>query len=550
MGSRLAVIIVGDIVGYSGMMARDEAAGIAAVREVNDTKVVPSCNRHAGEILKRLGDGWIIAFGSITAALDCATDIQNELAKHPLVKLRIGGHLGEITEDEDEFYGAGINLAARLEAEAPPGGIMISQDLFRQLTGNLATQFESAGPLELKNIPSPVEGFYWSPKKEVAPDEDKRPVIVVEKIEFGPSDEDTKAAALELRDQLLMNLSKRTGIRVVDALTATTLDPTYYLRGRLRMAAGKARLNISLVLSETGEPAFSQNYQGATADIFAFFDDTVAQVNADVRNHLNNHDAERIKHVPIEELGVSELLARVASTGQSGKYKVWTDARKYLDRALELVPNHPMVLAMSAMGEILFARAKFEDIGPEKANLLESDINRALVSMPKSDYLFAVRAMCFLFGKRDIESAKRDCQHSLKLNPTYYFGRLILSMVQMAEAKFDDARATLEHVEGLATEMSYEPMRQVNLAICLHCSGDFQGCVNALERVIQLQPGFWTLHRFKAIVLRKLGDADAADANDAVADALPKEPTMFFLKPMLGAEHAALLEVLAPTEGF
>ncbi len=550
MGSRLAVIIVADIVGYSGMMARDEKSGIAVVREINDTKLGPICDRHGGEILKRLGDGWIIAFGSITTALDCATEIQSKLAKHPMIKLRIGGHLGEITEDEDEFYGTGINLAARLEAEAPPGGIMISQDLFRQLSGSLAAQFESAGLLELKNIPDPVEGFYWSPKTKVAPEEDKRPVIVVEKIEFGPNDEETKAAALELRDQLLMNLSKRTGIRVVDALTAMTLDPTYFLRGRLRMAAGKARLSISLVLSETGEPSFSQNYQGETADIFAFFDETAAQVNADIRNHLNNFDAERVKHMPIEEMGISDLLARVASTGQSGKHKEWLDARKYLDRALELNPDHPMVLAMSSMGDILFARTRFEEIEPCKADLLESALNRALVSMPKSDYLFAVRGMCFLFGKKDLKSAKRDCHHSLKLNPTYYFGRLILSMVEIAEGKFDDALATLEQVEGLATEMSYEPMRQVNLAVCLYCSGEFQGCANALDSVIQLQPGFWTLHRFKAIVLRKLGDTDAAAANDAVADALSKEPTMFFLKPLLPAEHATMLEALAPTEGF
>lgn len=550
MGSRLAAIIVADIVGYSGMMARDEAAGIAAVREINDSKLVPVCNRHAGEILKRMGDGWIIAFGSVSSALACATELQSALAKHPLIKLRIGGHLGDITEDEDEFYGAGINVAARLEGEAPPGGIMISQDLFRQLSGSLAAQFESAGPLELKNIPGPVEGFYWSPKKKVTPGEDKRPVIVAEKIEFGPNDEDTRAAALELRDQLLMNLSKRTGIRVVDALTATTLDPSYFLRGRLRMAVGKARLNISLVLAETGEPVFSQNYQGETTDIFAFFDETVARVNADIRNHLNNYDAERVKHVPIEEMGLSDLLARVASTGQSGKYQEWMDARKYFDRALELNPDHPMVLGMSSMGDVLFARAKFEDISAERADALLNDVNLALVSMPKSDYMFAVRGMCFLFGKGDIASAKRDCQHALKLNPTYYFGRLILSLVEMGEGKFGEALKTLEQVESSATEMSYEPMRQVNLAFCLYCSDDFQGCANALDTVIQLQPGFWTLYRFKAIVQRKLGDTEGAAANDDVADALPKEPTMFFLKPLLPSRYSELLDALAPTEGF
>lgn len=550
MRSRLAVIIVADIVGYSGMMARDEVVGIAAVREINDTKLVPISNRYSGEILKRLGDGWIIAFGSITTALKCATEIQKALVTHPLVKLRIGAHLGEITEDKDEFYGAGVNLAARLQGEAPPGGIMISQDLFRQLTGDLAAQFESAGLLELKNIPNPVEGYRWRHRKTAPPGRDERPVVVVEKIEFAPKDDDTEAAAQELRDQLLMNLSKRTGIRVVDALTATTLDSTYNLRGRLRMAGGKARLNMSLVLCETGEPVFSQNYQGDTADIFAFFDETVAHVNADIRNHINHYDAERLKHLSIEELGISDLLARSANIGISGKYEDWIGGRKYLDRALELNPDHPMALAMSCMMQISLTRAKFEDIGTELAHRLESDINRAIATLPDSDYLFAVRALCLLFGKQNIEGAMRDCQHALNLNPTYYFGFLVLSMVQMAAGKFDDALSTLDRVQTAATDMSYEPQRQVALAFCQYCLSDFAGCAQTLTSAIQLRPGYWTPHRFKAIVQRKLGDAEGADASDNAADALPKTPSMFIYKPLLPREFEKLLVQLAPSEGF
>ena len=170
MQSRLAVIMVADVVGYSAMMAADEAAAIKAVKNVNDNYLAPIAAKYSGEIIKRMGDGWIVRFGSVPAAVRCAIAVQDGLATQPKLNLRIGADFSDITEDDEDFYGAGVNIAARLQNEARPGGVMISQDLKRQLTGELGASFTDAGAFQLKNIPDPINGFQWPPAKNVRPD--------------------------------------------------------------------------------------------------------------------------------------------------------------------------------------------------------------------------------------------------------------------------------------------------------------------------------------------------------------------------------------------
>ena len=128
------------------MMNADQDATIQAVRELKNHQLEPILSDFGGEILKRMGDGWIIAFSSISAALDSAIQVQKNLHGHKNLKLRIGCHLGEIVEDEDDFYGAGVNITQRIQTEAPPGGVMISEDLFRQLSDDRAKLLNEAGP--------------------------------------------------------------------------------------------------------------------------------------------------------------------------------------------------------------------------------------------------------------------------------------------------------------------------------------------------------------------------------------------------------------------
>ena len=409
--------MVADVVGYSRMMADDEQASIVAVRELNEVYMRPQSETHGGEILKRMGDGWIIAFGSVHGGIACALEILQALAGNEKIKLRIGAHIGEIVEDDEDFYGAGVNLASRLEGQAPPGGMMVSQDLYRQLTGELAAQFEDAGSFELKNIPYPVQGFQWRPvtKKVVTASKGEVPTLLVEQFEYAPATDDVRSHAEELREQILMNLSRRAGIKTIES-AAEGIKTVYRIRGRLRVSGDRARMNVTMVLCETAETLFSRNYDGDISDIFAFADQLTAKIDADLRIQINANDAKRLASLPDDELSISELRSRAANCFYSGTYKGWLRALELMERAVELTPDDPMSLGMRAIADSITHVARQEVMSPERAQELEDGLNLAITTAPKIDFLYSARSNFNALIRKDGAAAVRDGEQALKLN--------------------------------------------------------------------------------------------------------------------------------------
>jgi adenylate cyclase len=163
---RLAAIMAADIAGYSRMMSEDETGALSALRRCRSELVDPAIARHQGRIVKLMGDGLLAEFSSVVEAVACAAEFQRETAarnagaanRHPMI-FRIGVHLGDIIAEGDDIYGDGVNIAARLEGLAKPGGICISRQAYDQVQKKLALGYSSLGPQKLKNIPDPVEVF-------------------------------------------------------------------------------------------------------------------------------------------------------------------------------------------------------------------------------------------------------------------------------------------------------------------------------------------------------------------------------------------------------
>lgn len=185
----------------------------------------------------------------------------------------MGVQIGEIVEDENDYYGASVNLAQRLQTEALPGGIMISQDSHRQLTGEISDAFTDAGNFQIKNIAAPGYGFQWRPQLEPSAKSDEVPTIYVEPFSYAPAIGETEAATTDLRDQLVLRLSNRTGVRLLDEATGNANKSVYVLKGRLRLSGNRGRMNISLVVRGSGNTIWTQSYDGDTLDIFSFCDE-------------------------------------------------------------------------------------------------------------------------------------------------------------------------------------------------------------------------------------------------------------------------------------
>src|SRR5437763_6356090 len=160
---RLAAIMAADVAGFSAAMERDEEGTFARVQELRRTIIEPKIDEHTGRLVKTTGDGFLAEFASPIAALRCALAIQSELASGPL-QLRIGLNLGDvIVEDNGDVYGEGVNVAARLEALADPGGILISAKVHSEIEGKVDATFEDRGEQQVKNIARPVRVFQIRP---------------------------------------------------------------------------------------------------------------------------------------------------------------------------------------------------------------------------------------------------------------------------------------------------------------------------------------------------------------------------------------------------
>ncbi len=166
MERRLAAILAADVAGYSRLMSLDESGTLAKLQAHRSELIVPAIARHHGRVVKLMGDGILAEFGSVVDAVECAAEIQREMAARNAgvaddrrMGFRIGVHLGDVIVEGEDIYGDGVNIAARLESLAETGGICISRQAYDQVDGKLRLEFRELGPQHLKNIPKPVEAF-------------------------------------------------------------------------------------------------------------------------------------------------------------------------------------------------------------------------------------------------------------------------------------------------------------------------------------------------------------------------------------------------------
>ncbi|MBT5193493.1 MAG: adenylate/guanylate cyclase domain-containing protein, partial [Rhodospirillaceae bacterium] len=156
---KLAAILAADVAGYSKLMGEDETGTLAALRELRNGLFQPAVTEHRGEVVKSMGDGWLVEFASVVDAVNCALQVQEILANHQIIKLRIGIHIGDIVHEDEDIYGDGVNISARLQEIAEPGGVALSGRARDFLDGKLANVFRDVGEKQLKNIADAVRVF-------------------------------------------------------------------------------------------------------------------------------------------------------------------------------------------------------------------------------------------------------------------------------------------------------------------------------------------------------------------------------------------------------
>src|ERR1700746_3513697 len=374
---KLAAILSADVVGYSRSMEIDEAGTLARLKAMRRDLFDPLIAAYSGRTFQLIGDGALVEFGSAVDAVTCAIEVQKKVqernagsSEDARIEFRIGINVGDVIIDGDDIYGDGVNVAARLEALAAPGGICVSRVVRDQVRDKLDFSFEDMGEQQVKNIARPVRvhrvamGFE---SRSIAPAISQPaisnpPSIGVLPFDNMSADPEQEYFVDGIVEDIITGLSRIKWLlviarnstfvykgRAVDVRQAgRELGVRYVLEGSLRRAGNRVRITAQLIEAETGMHVWAERYDRPLGDIFELQDELTLNVVGAIEPNLRQAEIERARRKRPENLDAYDLylraqpFAQVAMPGDAGK------ALALLDQARLLEPDYAAAHASAA----------------------------------------------------------------------------------------------------------------------------------------------------------------------------------------------------------
>ena len=387
---KLAAIIAADVVGYSRLMGRDESGTLARLRKNRSEHFDPVLTKYGGRLVKLTGDGALVEFASAVDALSAAIEFQQAMAEanrdqpaDTALVFRMGLHLGDLIVDGDDLYGDGVNIAARLEAEAPAGGIVISRTVHEAVAGRLKATFEDLGSLALKNIERPVQAFSvkWEPSDwpvatpvpskatEPAPlkeaalaksDPPRLSIVVLPFANIG-GDPELEYFVDGVTESLTTDLSRMSGMLVIGCNTAFTykgkhvdlkqigheLGVRYVLEGSVQRGGNRMRVNTQLIDAATGNHLWAERFDKPLAELFDMQDEIVARLAGQLGTQLITAEARRAERAPNPN-SLDLYFQGMACRAKGFTPEYLSQASGYFERALTLDPGNIEALVWKA----------------------------------------------------------------------------------------------------------------------------------------------------------------------------------------------------------
>ncbi|MEP1209037.1 MAG: CDC27 family protein [Rhizobiaceae bacterium] len=359
MERRLAAILAADVVGYSRRMAADEAGTLTILSDVIDGLVKPLVGQHGGRIVKLMGDGVLAEFVSVVDAATCAIDWQSQMAdRQDGLQFRIGINLGDIIHQDGDIFGDGVNIAARLEALARPGGICISSTVQQSLGNRLDAKFHDGGSHQVKNIETPLQVFHWpdaaAPDPPALSAKSEKPTIAVMAFDNMSNDTEQDFFSDGISEDIITQLSRFRTLNVVARNSSFAfkgektdaqqirqkLAADYIVEGSVRKAGQRVRITAQLIDSDTGNHLWAERYDRQLEDLFAVQDEVTQAIVAVLPGRVQEDVAEQASRKPIANMKAHELMLRAKSLRDSLSAEDNLKARQLLENALQLDPRH------------------------------------------------------------------------------------------------------------------------------------------------------------------------------------------------------------------
>ena len=547
---RLAAIMAVDVVGYSRLMGEDEAGTARAVREHREA-ARPIVAGLGGRIVKTMGDGLLLEFPSVVAAVECAVAIRKLMAEHnadvPEAKrivYRTGVNLGDVLIEGDDILGEGVNIAARLEGICEPGGVLISGTAFDHVRGKIDADFADLGEKTLKNIARPVRAFALKTAAEsaapatsaAAPNAQGPPRLSMVVLPFanlggGAQQEHFVDGVTE---SLTTDLSRIRGSFVIGRNTAFTykgkavdlkqigreLNVRYVLEGSVQPGGNRMRVNVQLIDAETGNHLWAERFDKPLADLFDMQDEIVARLAGALSAQLAAAEARRAEHAPNPDL-LDLYFQGLEWFNKGVTPDTMGQARGFFDRALNADPNNVDALVGSASVDLM---AGFNLFVPDRTTAFaaaEAKLTKALSLVPDHARGHMGLGSLYIFTKRAAEGIA-ECEHALGLDRNLAnahsvigVGKIFIGRAEETEAHIVEALRVSPHDARGYVWMTSAGAAKIQL-------GSYEQAVAWYRRAIEANRNFPHPHFELGAALAQLGRL--GDAHSAVKAGLALNP--------------------------
>jgi adenylate cyclase len=542
---KLAAILAADIAGYSRLMGADDEGTLRQFKAYRKELVDPKITEHRGRIVNTAGDGMIVEFVSVVDAVRCAVDIQCGMAERNAnvpaesrIQFRIGINIGDIINDANGIYGDGVNVAARLEALAEPGGICVSANVHDQVRDKLGFRFEDMGEQTVKNIARPIGVHRIDLSKNTGPAVVKstasvpkpalasssRPSLAVLPFANMSGDPEQEYFADGISEDIITGVSKLRWFFVIarnssfvykgKALdvkrAARELGVRYVLEGSVRKAGNRVRITAQLIDASTGNHIWADRYDGDLTDVFVLQDEITNKVVAAIEPRLLEAEGIRSQDRSPEDIGAWDMTIQANFLFWRLTKAEGEAAIAILKRAIERYPDYAPAHSMLAFMLLVSGYLGWNFIAPQ-VNEAASLAARA-AELDDSDPWAHLALGYVAFTRRRTDAAVEQFQRALDLNPNFAAAYGYLGWAFAFDGQSDRAIA---HLQEAIRRSPHDPQNAIftsGLAAANYMAGRFAEAVSFGRKCLQLRNGMTGGHRIYIASLAQAGQLDEARA--------------------------------------
>lgn len=551
MQRRLAAILAADMVGYSRLMSADEEGTITRQNHFRSAIIDPLIADNGGRIVKTTGDGLLVEFASAVDAVRCAVAAQKAITaaeadgdEATRIRYRMGINVGDVVADGDDILGDGVNIAARLEGLAEPGGISVSDFAFQSVRGKLDFAFRDFGPQRLKNINDPVRVWNWVETNNLAaggaPDDasgkvGKKPSIAVLPFNNMSGDQEQEYFADGMSEDLITELSRMPWFYVVARNTSFTykgsavdikaagrdLGVAYILEGSVRKSGNRLRITAQLIDTATGNHVWADRYDREIVDVFDIQDEITRAIIGAISPEFITAEVKRSRHKEASQLDSWECVMR-------GRTHIWKFGRRdaeiargLFEQAIEASPGGVMGLADLALVHYLDTFYRWSASPQDSMKKMVETAKKAVAADENDPLALTILAWAHLFSYQ-WDDAIETIDRAVSISPNFAPAIGVRGCIYACADEPETAIAAFKDALARSPRDAFLPFWYMGVFWAYHTVGDYETAAHHARQSVRIAPENPTFNRQLAVAYGMLGQEEKC--REAVATYLRVEP--------------------------